>query len=128
MFALRQLAAAKQPADQARAIVEHRIPYRVAATVVRQMTPAVLVALIDQMSPQELINSLGSLRKRGALDSPEIKQLVDAKPLPPSTNKFLSSLFDGQRDSVSVPAEIRQPKPSTYRLAFRIIHWVLLCR
>ena len=55
------LAAAKSPAEQAQAIVEHRIPYRVAATVVHQMTPTVLVALIEQMSPQELINSLGGL-------------------------------------------------------------------
>ena len=42
LFALRQLAKADSPAEQARAIVEHQIPYRVAATVVRQMTPAVL--------------------------------------------------------------------------------------
>ncbi len=59
LFALRELAAASSPAEQARAIVAHRIPYRVAATVVRQMTPAVLVALVEQMSPQELINTLG---------------------------------------------------------------------
>jgi len=79
LYALRELARADSPAAQAAAIVEHRIPYRVAATVVRQMTPAVLVALIDQMSPQELINNLGSLKRRGALDVPEIKSLVEAK-------------------------------------------------
>jgi hypothetical protein len=79
LFALRVLAAAENPADQAKAIVEHNIPYRVAATVIRQMTPTVLVALIEQMSPQELINSLSSLKRRGALDSPEIKSLVEAK-------------------------------------------------
>src|SRR5262245_30736766 len=55
LFQLKELAKAATPADQARAIVEHRIPYRVAATVVTQMTPTVLVALIDAMSPQELI-------------------------------------------------------------------------
>jgi len=79
LFALRELAAATSPADQAKAIVEHRIPYRVAATVVRQMTPSVLVALINQMSPQELINSLGALRRRRALELPEIKALVEEK-------------------------------------------------
>ena len=92
LFALRELAAAKQPADQARAIVEHRIPYRVAATVVRQMTPAVLVALIDQMSPQELINNLGSLKKRGALDSKDIKKLVEAKLEAAKTDERVSAL------------------------------------
>jgi hypothetical protein len=67
LYALRELAQADSPAAQARAIVEQRIPYRVAATVVRQMTPTVLLALIERMSTQELINNLGSLTRRGAL-------------------------------------------------------------
>lgn len=79
VFALRQLAAADNPAEQAAAIVQNRIPYRVASTVIKQMTPTVLVALIDRMSPQELINNMGSLRRRGALDVAEIKELVEAK-------------------------------------------------
>jgi hypothetical protein len=77
--ALRQLARAATPADQARAIVEHQIPYRVAAGVVKQMTPTVLLALIERMSPQELINNLGALRRRGGLDNPDLKALVEAK-------------------------------------------------
>lgn len=79
LAALKEIARATTPAEQARAIVEHRIPYRVAASLVKQMTPTVLVALIDRMSPQELINSLGSLRQRGALDNAEVKALVEAK-------------------------------------------------
>ena len=77
VFALRELSAAATPADQAIAIVEHRIPYRVAATVVRQMTPTVLVALIEQMSSQDLINNLGSLKRRGALDISEVYYFCD---------------------------------------------------
>jgi hypothetical protein len=79
LFALRQLARADSPADQARAIVEHEIPYRVAATVVRQMTPAVLLALIERMTPQEVINNLASLRRRGALDNADLKAMIEAK-------------------------------------------------
>jgi hypothetical protein len=79
LFALRELARADSPADQARAIIEHAIPYRVAATVVRQMTPTVLLALIERMTPQELINNLASLRRRGALDNADLKALVEAK-------------------------------------------------
>jgi hypothetical protein len=79
LFALRELARAESPTDQARAIVEHQIPYRVAATVVRQMTPTVLLALIERMTPQELINNLGALQRRGALDNPELKELVEQK-------------------------------------------------
>ena len=79
VYALRELAAAASPAEQAQAIVQHNIPYRVAATVVHQMTPTVLVALVEQMSSQELINSMGALKRRGALDVSEIKSLVEAK-------------------------------------------------
>lgn len=79
LHALRELARAENPADQARAIIEHRIPYRVAATVIRQMTPTVLLALIERMSPQELINNLGALQRRGALDSAELKSLIAEK-------------------------------------------------
>jgi len=92
LFALRELAACDNPGDQAKAIVEHRIPYRVAATVIRQMTPSVLAALINQMSPQELINNLGALKRRGALSVPEIQQLVEAKLAEAKTATRVSAL------------------------------------
>ncbi len=79
LAAVRALAQAKTPADQAAAILAQRIPYRVAATVVHQLTPTVLLALIECMTPQELINNLGSLRRRGALDNPELAALVETK-------------------------------------------------
>jgi hypothetical protein len=79
MFVLKELAKAPTPADQARAILTHRIPYRVAATVAQQMTPTVLLALVEVMSPQELINNLGALKRRGALDNPELKVQIERK-------------------------------------------------
>ncbi len=92
LYALRELAAAESPAAQAQAIVQHKIPYRVASTVIRQMTPSVLVALINQMSSQELINSLGALKRRGALDVPEIKSMVEAKLADAKTASRVSAL------------------------------------
>src|SRR5262249_43592629 len=79
IFALRELAKSQSPSEQARAIVDHAIPYRVAATVIKQMTPMVLLALVNAMSSQELINNVSSLKKRGAFDSPEIKALIEEK-------------------------------------------------
>ena len=38
-----------------------------------------LVALINSMSPQEVINNLKSLQARGAMDPPEVKALIDEK-------------------------------------------------
>jgi hypothetical protein len=78
-FALKQIAKAKTPAEQARAIVEHKIPYRVASTVIKEMSPMVLAALIDVMTPQEVINNMGSLKRRGALENRDLKKLIESK-------------------------------------------------
>jgi len=77
--AMKELANAEKPVDQARVIIEQKIPYRVAATVVSQMTPTVMLALIEVMSDQELINNLGSLKKRGVMDNPELRELVKGR-------------------------------------------------
>ncbi|MBA3531205.1 MAG: hypothetical protein H0T73_04705 [Ardenticatenales bacterium] len=79
LFALKVIAQAETAAEQARAIVENKIPYRVASSVIKQMTPTVLVALIDRMSPQELINNLGSLKRHGAFDNADVKGMIDGK-------------------------------------------------
>jgi hypothetical protein len=79
LAALKKLARAKTPVEQARTIIDHRIPYRTAATVVQQMTPTVMLALIDVMSPQELINNLAALKRRGAMDNPDLKSLIEQK-------------------------------------------------
>lgn len=76
---VKQLAAAPTPADQARLIVEHRIPYPVAVGALRTLTPMVLAALVDAMTPQEVINNLKSLKARGALDHADVRALVDRK-------------------------------------------------
>ncbi|HEY9853978.1 MAG TPA: hypothetical protein V6D28_31200 [Leptolyngbyaceae cyanobacterium] len=78
-FMLKQLAKAASGAEQAALIVEHNIPYTVAVGAIKQVTPTVLVALINSMSPQEVINNLNSLKQRGAMDHPEVKALIDGK-------------------------------------------------
>jgi len=79
-----KLAAAKalfkadgDPTAQARVIIENKIPYRVASTVVPSMSPTVILALVEVMSDQELINNMGSLKKRGAFNNSDLKQLIN---------------------------------------------------
>lgn len=79
LLALKELARAGEPAEQARIIVEQRIPYTTAVGALKRLTPSVLAALVDVMTPQETINHLKSLKQRGAFDSPEIKALIEAK-------------------------------------------------
>lgn len=92
LFALKALARAEDPAEQARIIIEQRIPYTTAVGAIKQITPAVLVALIDAMTPQEAINHLKSLKARGAFDSPEVQQLIEAKIKAAESDKRVSTL------------------------------------
>ena len=78
-FALKLMAIASSPLEQAQLIVEHKIPYTVAVGAIKQLTPTVLVALINSMSPQEVINNLKSLQTRGAMENPQVKALINEK-------------------------------------------------
>lgn len=90
-FVLRQIRQSADPAEQALAIATHRIPYRVAVSVISQMTPTVLAALIDVMSPQEVINNMASLKQRGAFENPDLKALVEAKLAAAKSDKRVSA-------------------------------------
>lgn len=91
VFALKAISQAKTPAEQARVIVDNKIPYRVAASIIKQITPTVLVALIERMTPQELINNIGSLKRHGAFNNPDVKKLIDDKLEQAKTEKNVSA-------------------------------------
>jgi hypothetical protein len=77
--ALKRLARAQTTEEQAAIILEHRIPYTTAIGALAHVTPALLVALIAAMSPQEVVNNLGALKRRGALVDKDVKALIDQK-------------------------------------------------
>ena len=90
-FALKQLAKAETPEVQAQLIAEHKIPYTVGIGAVRAVTPEVLVALVNSMSPQEVINNLKSLQVRGAMDNAEVKALIEGKLVEATTSNRVSA-------------------------------------
>jgi hypothetical protein len=79
LAALKRLSRADSSQEQATIIVEYNIPYTVAIGAVQQVTPTVLVALLNSMSPQEVINNLKSLQAKGAMNHPEVKELIEEK-------------------------------------------------
>ena len=78
-FQIKVLAETEDPTEQAKLIVQHKIPYTTAVGAVKNMTPTVLAALIDRMTDQEILVNLGALKKRGALDNKDLKDLVNIK-------------------------------------------------
>lgn len=90
-YVLKKLAKVDTPLEQAMLIHEHRIPYVIAVGAVKKLTPAVLVALIDAMSPQEVINNVKSLKSRGAMEHAEVKALIEQKLVAAKTDSRVSA-------------------------------------
>jgi hypothetical protein len=92
LHVLKELAKQPDAASQAKLIIENRIPYRVAISSIKQLTPSLLVALVNAMTPQEVINNLSSLKKRGAMDNADLRQLIEGKLEAAKTDKRVSAL------------------------------------
>lgn len=73
--ALKVIAKEKDPAKQARLVLQHKIPYRIAASIMPKVTPEVGVALVGAMSPTEALNSRAWMEKSGLLAIPEVKKV-----------------------------------------------------
>jgi hypothetical protein len=83
---------AEKPEDAARLIVQYKIGYTTAVGLIKKITPTILVALINNMSSQELINNIASLEERGATDNPDIKKLIESKLEKAKSAKNVSAL------------------------------------
>lgn len=90
-FALKQLAKAQDAETQAQLIAQYKLPYTVAIGAIKQLTPEILVALVNAMSPQEVINNLNSLKKRGAIEDAQVKALIEAKLAEATTSERVSA-------------------------------------
>jgi hypothetical protein len=67
------------PAAQAELIRRHRIQFTTALGASGPLRPVLLEALVEVMTPQQLMNHLGFLQKRGALGKSKIRSLVKEK-------------------------------------------------
>ena len=79
LAALKRLAKAESADEQVAILLEQKIPYTTAIGAIKHLTPALLVAIITTMTPQELINNLAALKRRGAMDDAEVKSLIERK-------------------------------------------------
>ena len=77
--AMKKVIASNDPTEQAEIIMEAKLPYPVVRSLVKAVTPSVLIALIDAMSPQELLANLSAVKREGAFNNPEIKELIQSK-------------------------------------------------
>ncbi|MCB9637386.1 MAG: hypothetical protein H6727_00565 [Myxococcales bacterium] len=90
---IRQLAKSGTSVKKAEIIEKYRIPYRIAVSLLsRREFPRVAPALLRTMSAQEVINSIGALRRRGLLEDKKIADLVQQKLGKAQTSKRVSTM------------------------------------
>lgn len=92
LAALKKLAKAESAEEQALIILDNKIPYTTAIGAIKHVTPALLVALINSMSPQEVINNMAALKRRGAMNDKEVKALIDQKLAEAASDKRVSTM------------------------------------
>ena len=76
---LNEIRNAKSEKKRAELIVKNNIPFRVVVGLVKEVTPMIAVAMLNNMSPQDVINNLGMLKRHGCMDNSDIKDIIKEK-------------------------------------------------
>lgn len=92
LYVLKMLSKAKSGAEQAEVILNYNIPYRILIGALKKITPTVLLAIVSQMSDQDLINNMSSLKERGAMDNPDLRAVIEEKLKRAKTGNRVSAL------------------------------------
>lgn len=94
---LRQIAKTHAISEKAELLKKYKIPYRIATTLLpRRDFHQVAHMLVEMMTPQEVINNLGSLRNRNVLELPKVHKQV-MKKLEKAQKDRRVSTFKAQR-------------------------------
>lgn len=125
---LKQIAASKDVKEQVSLVMQHRIPYTVAVSILPKVTPAVGVALVDVMTPQEALNSRHWVEQSGLLEIPEVKAAFLAKIASASKS---AATIEGRKSAQGANAEVqaaveKAKEKAAVNVATRITQPVLL--
>lgn len=99
--ALKRLIASNDPAEQAEIIAEAKLPYPTIRSLIKK-APSTTVASIIVMSAQEVLANLGTLKRDGAFDNPEIKELIQDRIR--GIQKVQKSKVDALKGSIAAEA------------------------
>jgi hypothetical protein len=79
MSAIQQILGCTDPAQQAKIAIDNNIPLPTLCSLVDNVTPSLLVAMVYVMSPQEVLANQNLLRRHGAFNNPELKAMIHEK-------------------------------------------------
>jgi hypothetical protein len=118
---LKQIANSTDTIEQANLVIDNKIPYRVAVSVLPKVTPEIGVALIAAMSPTEALNSRSWVERSGLLEMPEVKDVFVSK-VSKATASVASAdhRASAQGQDEDVQAAVEQAKQKSVEKADRI--------
>ena len=76
---IKMLPTMSDPLTQAKVIVDWEIPWPIATSVVKTITPEIMIALVNSMTPAQVLSNMKSLKTIGALDNPDLKAMIQSK-------------------------------------------------
>jgi hypothetical protein len=76
---LRDIEHSNDEKEIAELIVKNNIPFRVVVGLVDEVTPMIMIAMLNNMSPQDVINHLGMLKRHGCMNNEKVKAIIMGK-------------------------------------------------
>ena len=125
-WVIKQVVAMDDITDKARMIMQYRLPYAVASSLMPKTVEAG-IALVDIMTPTQALNSRSWVEKLGILEIPEVKSVYLSK-LSQATASVASAEFrkSAQGADTEVQAAISSAKEKAVQLSDRIDRDTLL--
>ncbi len=119
--AIKQIVAEPDLAEKAKLIVDAKLPYRIASTLISKMDASAGIALVNAMSPTEALNSRKWVEGSGLLNIKEVKDLY-LKKVKRATKSVASADHrkSAQGSDEEVQAAVAEAKQASVELQLRI--------
>jgi len=121
--ALKMIVAETDPVKKAEMVMKHKIPYRIAVSILPKVDAAIGLALLSRMSPQEALNSRSWIERSGLFAIPEVK--AHYLKLIASATKSVATLQkrkSTQGSDAEINAAIQQTTEKAVQQGQRIAH------
>ncbi|MFW5793979.1 MAG: hypothetical protein ACOCV1_00620 [Bacillota bacterium] len=91
-FKFKELAKESDPLKQADIILKNKIPFPIAIGCLNRLYPETFIALINNMTSQELLVNVNNLKRKGAFNHAEVKKIIDEKIEKATSDKNVDTL------------------------------------
>lgn len=114
------------PIEKARLVIEHKVPYTIASSLLPKKNAAAHVALVEAMSPTEAANSIAWVEQSGILEIAEVNAAFLAKLAKAKDVTSMKHRKSTQAKSAGVAAVVEAAKDTAVAQAVKITRSTVL--